>query len=156
MHQPCSRRKRHLSALGYLFVEALALCRAAGMVRLGRVALDGTSVRDNASTRKVMSYARMRETERVLAEEVWDLLADAESIDEAEDATWGENSRVDASPERLRRGETRLAKIREGKGALRAEAGQQTRQRAAAKPKAQRALVGAFLLALTFARYLAK
>jgi uncharacterized protein YabE (DUF348 family)/transposase len=144
-------RKRHLSALGYLFVEALALCRAAGMVRLGRVALDGTSVRDNASTRKVMSYARMRETERVLAEEVWDLLADAESIDEAEDATWGENSRVDASPERLRRGETRLAKIREGKGALRAEAGQQTRQRAAAKPKAQRALVGALLLALTFA-----
>jgi uncharacterized protein YabE (DUF348 family) len=99
----------------------------------------------------VMSYARMRETERVLAEEVWDLLADAESIDEAEDATWGENSRVDASPERLRRGETRLAKIREGKGALRAEAGQQTRQRAAAKPKAQRALVGALLLALTFA-----
>ena len=38
-------RKRHLSALGYLFVEALALCRAAGMVRLGRVALDGTRVR---------------------------------------------------------------------------------------------------------------
>ena len=109
-------RKRHLSALGYLFVEALALCRAAGMVRLGRVALDGTRVRDNASTRKVMSYVLMRETERVLAEEVWALLADAESIDEAEDAS-----------------------------------GRQIRQRAAAKSKAQRALVGAFLLALTFA-----
>ena len=50
-------RDRHLSALEYLFVEALALCRAAGMTRLGRVALDGTRVRDNASTRKVM---RMR------------------------------------------------------------------------------------------------
>ncbi len=82
-------RKRHLSALGYLFVEALALCRAAGMVRLGRVALDGTRVRDNAATRKGMSYARMRETERVLAEEVWALLADADSIDEAEDTTLG-------------------------------------------------------------------
>jgi uncharacterized protein YabE (DUF348 family)/transposase len=143
-------RKRHLSALGYLFVEALALCRAAGMVRLGRVALDGTRVRDNASTRKVMSYARMRETERVLAEEVWALLANAESIDEAEDATLGKNSRGDESPEHLRRRATRLAKIREGKG-LKAEAGQQIRQRAAAKPKAQRALVGAFLLALTCA-----
>ena len=43
-------RKRHLSALGHLFVEALALCQAAGMVRLGQVALDGTSVRDNAAT----------------------------------------------------------------------------------------------------------
>ena len=33
-------RKRHLSALGHLFVQALALCQAAGMVRLGRVALE--------------------------------------------------------------------------------------------------------------------
>ena len=38
-------RKRHLSALGHLFVQALALCQAAGIVRLGRVALDGTKVR---------------------------------------------------------------------------------------------------------------
>jgi uncharacterized protein YabE (DUF348 family)/transposase len=104
-------RKRHLSALGYLFVEAFSLCQAAGMVRLGRIALG--------------------ETERVLAEQVWALLADAESIDKAEDAT--------------------LAKLRTGKGALEAEAGQRIRQRAAPKPKAQRALLGAFLLALTFA-----
>ena len=34
-------RKRHLSALGHLFVQALALCQAAGMVRLGRVAWTG-------------------------------------------------------------------------------------------------------------------
>ena len=93
----------------------------------------------------------MSETERVFAEEVWALLADAESIDKAEDATLGKNSRGDESPEQLRRRETRLAEIREGKGALEAEAGQQVRQRAAAKSKAQRALVGAFLLALTFA-----
>ena len=38
-------RKRHLSALGHVFVQALALCQAAGMVSLGRVALDGTKVR---------------------------------------------------------------------------------------------------------------
>jgi resuscitation-promoting factor RpfB len=144
-------RKRHLSALGYLFVEALALCQAAGVLRLGRVALDRMRVRDNASTRKVISYARIPETERVLAEEVWALLADAESIDKAEDAVLGENSRGDESPEQLRRRETRLAKIREGKGTVGAEAGQQVRQRAAPKPKALRALVGAFLLALTCA-----
>ena len=54
-------RKRHLSALGDLFVQALALCQAAAMVRLGRVALDGTKVRANASKRKAMSHARMSE-----------------------------------------------------------------------------------------------
>jgi resuscitation-promoting factor RpfB len=144
-------RKRHLSALGYLFVEALALCQAAGTVRLGRVALDGTRVRDNASNPKVMSNPRMSEMERVLAEEVWALLADAESIDKAEDRTLGDNSRGDESPKQLRRREIRLAKIREGKGALEAGAGRWVRQRATPKPKAQRMLVGALLLALTFA-----
>jgi resuscitation-promoting factor RpfB len=145
-------RKRHLSALGYLFAEALALCQAAGMVRLGRVALHGTRVRDNASKCKVMRmrYAGMGETERVLAEEVWALLADAESIDKTEDATLGKDSRGDESPEQLRRRATRPAKIREGKGTLKVEAGQRVRQRAAPKPTALRVLVGAFLLALTF------
>ena len=47
-------RRRHLSALGHLFVQALALCQAAGMVRLGRVALDGTKLRANASRRKAL------------------------------------------------------------------------------------------------------
>jgi uncharacterized protein YabE (DUF348 family)/transposase len=168
-------RKRHLSALRHLFVQALALCEAAGMVRLRRVALDGTRMRAHASKRKAMSYARMSEKERVLAEEVSALLADAERIDKAEDATLGKNSRGDELPEQLQRREPRLAKIREAKAALEAEAGQQARERAARrphdsghddtaageaaaaagkatpKPKAQRALVGAFLLALTFA-----
>ncbi|MDQ1422182.1 MAG: hypothetical protein QOJ52_4144, partial [Acidimicrobiaceae bacterium] len=146
-------RKRHLSALRYLFVDALALCQAAGMLRLGRVALDGTRVRDDASTRKVMRirHAWMSETERVLAGEVWALLADAESIDMAEDATLGKNSRGDESPEQLRRRATQLAKIRKANGALKVEAAQQVRRLAAPKPKMLRALVGAFLLALTCA-----
>jgi uncharacterized protein YabE (DUF348 family)/transposase len=144
-------RNRHLSALGHLFVQALALCQTAGMVRLGGVALDGTRVRDNAAKRKTISYARMSEKERVLAEEVSALLADAERIDTAEDATLGKSSRGDESPKQLWRRETRLAKICGAKAALDAEAGQQVRQRAAPKPKTQRAVIGAFLLVLTFA-----
>ena len=106
-------RKRHLSALGHLFVQALALCRAAGMVRLGRVALDGTKVRANASKRKAMSYARMSEKERVLADEVSALLVQAERIDKADDARYGKTNRGDELPEQLRRRQTRLATIRE-------------------------------------------
>jgi hypothetical protein len=59
-------RRRHLSALGHLFVQALALCQAAGMVKLGRVALDGTKLRANASRREAMSYARMSVKEKIL------------------------------------------------------------------------------------------
>lgn len=127
-------RKRHLSALGHLFVQALSLCQAAGMVRLGRVALDGTKLRANASRRKAMSYARMSEKEKILAAEVSDLLAEAEAIDAAEDAQFGKNRRGDELPEELRRRETRLVKIREAKQALEEEARQ--RARAAAEARA--------------------
>lgn len=127
-------RKRHLSALGHLFVQALSLCQAAGMVALGRVALDGTKVRANASRRKAMSYARMSEKEKILAAEVSALLAEAEAIDAAEDARFGKDRRGDELPEELRRRETRLVKIRQAKEALEEQA--RERARAAAEAKA--------------------
>ncbi|MGO9154586.1 IS1182 family transposase [Mycobacterium sp.] len=125
-------RKRHLSALGHLFAQALALCQAAGMVRLGRVALDGTKVRANASKRKAMSYVRMSEKEKVLAAEVSALLAEAERIDQAEDKKFGKNRRGDELPEELRRRESRLAKIRQAKAALEEQARQRARAHAEA------------------------
>ncbi|UVO14915.1 IS1182 family transposase [Mycobacterium sp. SVM_VP21] len=128
-------RKRHLSALGHLFVQALALCQAAGMVSLGQVALDGTKVRANASKRKAMSYARMTEKEKVLADEVSALLADAERIDKDEDKKFGKNRRGDELPAELARRETRLAKIREAKAALEEEARQRAREQAEAKAR---------------------
>lgn len=125
-------RKRHLSALGHLFVQALALCQAAGMVSLGQVALDGTKVRANASRRKAMSYARMSDKEKVLADEVSALLADAERIDKAEDKKFGKNRRGDELPEELARRETRLEKIRQAKAALEDEARARAREQAEA------------------------
>ena len=121
-------RKRHLSALGHLFVAALALCQAAGMVSLGRVALDGTKLRANASKRKAMSYARMNEKEKVLAAEVSALLAEAERIDKAEDKQFGKNRRGDELPAELARRETRLAAIAAAKAALEAEAAEAARE----------------------------
>jgi hypothetical protein len=132
-------RRRHLAALGHLFVQALGLCQAAGMVRLGRVALDGTKLRANASRRKAMSYARMSQKEKILAQEVSDLLAKAEEIDRAEDAAFGKQARGDELPEELRRRETRLAKIREAKAALEEDA----RERAEAAARAKARLKGA-------------
>lgn len=123
-------RKRHLSALGHLFVAALALCQAAGMVSLGRVALDGTKLRANASKRKAMSYARMTEKEKILAAEVSALLAEAERIDKAEDKQFGKNRRGDELPAELARRETRLAAIQAAKAALEQEAADAAREEA--------------------------
>src|SRR5437762_2731681 len=70
-------RQRHLPALAGLFVQGLRLCQAAGLVKLGHVALDGTKVQANASKHKAMSYARMNESEHQLEREVRALLDQA-------------------------------------------------------------------------------
>jgi transposase len=131
-------RRRHLAALEGLFLESLRLCQAAGLVRLGRVALDGTKVKANASKHKAMSYGRMAEREAALEAEVARILAEAEAVDAAEDAAYGE-ARGDELPEALRRPETRLARIREARAALEAEARARSGDpEAVPDPKAQR------------------
>lgn len=125
-------RQRHLPALAALFVQVLQLCRAAGLVTLGHVALDGTKVKANASKHKAMSYARMGETQARLEREVADLLARAQAVDTAEDAQYGRGQRGDSLPAELARRESRLATIRAAKAALEQEAKEQATAAAAA------------------------
>src|SRR6266436_6252794 len=63
-------RKRNLRALAELFKQVLMLCRRAGLVGFGHVALDGTKIKANASKHKAMSYARMITAEAELATEI--------------------------------------------------------------------------------------
>src|SRR6202046_1788741 len=74
-------RKRHLKALGELFLQVLKLCETAGLVKLGHVALDGTKIKANASKHKAMSYERMKKREAELKAEVACMLAAAEAAD---------------------------------------------------------------------------
>ena len=52
-------RKDNLDALSGLFLQVLALCQQAGLVKLGHVALDGTKVKANASKHKPESTEGM-------------------------------------------------------------------------------------------------
>ena len=115
-------RKDHLAALTGLFLQVLALCQRAGLVKLGHVALDGTKVRANASKHKAMSYKRMKEQAAQLAAEVAELLRRAQEVDEEEDRRYGQDRRGDELPEELAFREGRLQKIREAMAALEAEA----------------------------------
>lgn len=115
-------RKRHSEALAALFVQGLRLCRQAGLVKLGRVAIDGTKIKANASKHKAMSYGRMRQKEAALEREVAELLRQAEAADRDDDQRYGADRRGDELPAELARRESRLAKIREAKAVLEAEA----------------------------------
>jgi transposase len=111
-------RKIHHQALQALFEQVLEMALKAGAMKLGRVALDGSKVKANASKHKAMSYGRMKEKETQLRKEVRALLKEADRIDSREDKLYGGDRRGDEFPEELRRRETRLAKIREAKRAL--------------------------------------
>jgi transposase len=111
-------RKRHLAALKGFFEQVLRLVRELGAPRVGRVAVDGSKVKANASKHKAMSYGRMRDKEKQLRDEVKHLLAQAEAADAAEDAAYGADRRGDELPAELQRRESRLKRIREAKRAL--------------------------------------
>jgi transposase len=130
-------RKLHLKALEELFQQMLRLTLETGMMKLGRVALDGSKVKGNASKHKAMSYGRMKETEKRLREEIRKLLKQAEAADKEEDSRYGRDRRGDELPEELQRRETRIARIREAKRALEERAREQAKSKGKDPEEAQ-------------------
>lgn len=113
-------RRAHLTEFAALFVQIVQLAREAGLVTLGRVGIDGTKVKANASKHKAMSYRRMSERERALKTEIEALAHRAEAEDEAEDDQYGADRRGDELPQELARREQRLETIRAAKARLEA------------------------------------
>lgn len=110
-------RTRHLKHLQPLFLEVLVLCREAGLLKVGRLSLDGTKIKANASRNKAMSYDRMGPEAERLQQEIEALLTQANDADANDDDQFGDLA-DDELPDELRRRESRLAKILEAKEAL--------------------------------------
>jgi len=134
-----SFRQRHLTSLAGLFVEALRLCREAGLVKLGHVALDGTKIWAQASRRQNVKGQQVAEQEQALAERVEQMLGEAVRVDAEEDARYGKGQRGDVLPAALATAEKRLAKLRQIKArmeeAARQQAAELERERAEAGGK---------------------
>src|SRR6056300_1293 len=111
-------RKVHLKALAGLFVDVLQLCQKAGLASLGHISLDGTKVKANASKHKAMSYDRMDKTIQQLEAEVKQLLEEAQTVDENEDAHYGKGKRIEEIPKELQRRQERIAKIKAAKQSI--------------------------------------
>jgi transposase len=114
-------RKIHAAAFRPLFLEVLRLAGELGMVKLGNLSTDGTKMRANASRHKAMSYGYMKKEINRLEAEIDQLLKHAEELDAEQDAALG-SRRGDELPDELKRREQRLAKIKEAKARLEAQA----------------------------------
>ncbi len=88
-------RKDHLATLESLFIDVLKLCQAAGLAKMGRVALDGRKVAGNAALEQ-------NRTKEAIEKEVARILAEAERVDAEEDEKYGPDRRGDELPEELR------------------------------------------------------
>lgn len=111
----CRFRAEHEEALERLFVQVLGLCRAAGLVQLGVVALDGTKVAANAALDANRSYDSLQA-------EVRRILEEAKAVDAEEDARYGSERRGDELPAGLGRRADRLKRLQEAKERLQREA----------------------------------
>ena len=107
-------RRRHQDAIGEVFVQVLALCAEAGLVRVGVIAIDGTKIAANASRDCGRSYVSIVE----------ELLASAEQADRDEDERHGED-RGDEPPAGLRSRDERRHALAQAKARLEAEREQQ-------------------------------
>jgi transposase len=130
-------RKIHLQTLEGFFEQVLRIALEAGAMKVGRVALDGTKIKANASKHKAMSYERMQEQQKAIRGQVKALLAQAEAADAEEDARYGKDQRGDELPEELQRRETRLKRIREAKQALEQRAREQAEAEGKSAAEAQ-------------------
>jgi transposase len=125
-------RAENEEPLAGLFTQVLALCAAAGMVRVGLVAVDGTKLAADAAGTRNMTDERL---ERAIRAEVARILGEAAALDQAEDERF-EEAQGDELPAELAQRSTRLARLREAKARL---AAAQAERDAQADAKAARA-----------------
>jgi len=123
-HSTISRfRKDNEPYLKSLFLEVLRLCAGAGLVKLGKVSLDGTKIKAGAS---LAANRRLKHLEQ----EVEKMLSEAQAKDAEEDKTFGPDNRGDELPEDLRDRNSRLNRLKACKERLEREKAQarQTQQ----------------------------
>jgi hypothetical protein len=95
------------------------MCQKAGLVKLGKIAIDGTKIKANASIRKTKDYdAIVKELRKIVKE----ILGNARKTDNNEDKKYGENKRGDELPEKLRNARNRLKELENIKKEMESEA----------------------------------
>jgi transposase len=121
-HTTISRfRKDNELQLKTLFLEILRLCADAGLVKLGKVSLDGTKIKADASL-------AANRTLKHLEQEIDKMLSEAAAKDAEEDKAFGIDKRGDEMPEDLRNRESRINRLKACKERLEQEKAEAEKQ----------------------------
>lgn len=115
-------RKRFLDELSNLFLQILSIAQEMGVLKVGKVSLDGTKVKANASKHKALSYAHAIKLQEQLEAEVKTLLEKAKTADSEDD-----NDGM-SIPDEIARREDKLAVIKAAKEKLEQRAKERHKQ----------------------------
>lgn len=121
-HTTISRfRKDNQLHLKKLFLEILRLCAESGLVKLGKVSLDGTKIKANAS---LSANRKLKH----LKQEIDKMLSEAEAKDAEEDKAYGVDKRGDEMPDDLRDRKSRISRLKACKERLEQEKAEAQKQ----------------------------
>jgi transposase len=110
-------RKIHGEFFQDCFKQTVKLAMELKLASLGHISLDGSKFKANTSKHKAMSYARLKEKEQALCEEIEALIEQAKRCDQEEDQAYRDKTGYEL-PDDLQFKQKRLAKIKAAKQAL--------------------------------------
>jgi len=125
MQQPnfrtiCRFRSTHLDSFKEIFAQVVTLCKELGMLGDGKVSLDGTKVKANASVRQSKDEKALDKEIAKIREEIDKILDESIRIDKEEDEKYGDSTPYEM-PKELVNKTKRLEKIEAAKKKLEEE-----------------------------------
>ena len=104
-------RKNHFDILKDIFKQVVKLCYQLEMISFGTISLDGTKIRANASTRRIVKKDKLEQLMDKLDEEIEQILEEADEVDTQEDEEYGEFNDGTEVPDNLKTTEGRKQTI---------------------------------------------
>lgn len=111
-------RKNNLSELEKYFVDILKYCNELGLLKMGKIAIDGSKFRANASGRRSKTLSGYEKWEQRLREEIKELNKKAEAVDREENNRLKEKTAETTIPKEIRKREKLIERIEEAKTEL--------------------------------------
>jgi len=111
-------RKDNIDLLHGFFVQIVRVCREMGMVSVGRIAIDSTKLKANASYRRTKRVEDLDEEIEAIDQEIASILRECEEIDRQEDEQMGEDQSIYEVIPELRDRQKRRGRLQRAKEKL--------------------------------------
>jgi len=111
-------RKDKLVDVKQTFVEVLGLCRLLGMIRIGKVTIDGTKFRSDSNGNKMQYRKTLNKRKESIAEQVDDIFRAADEIDREKEKLYGDSTEHRIKGLNLNQVARQLAKLKKRKASL--------------------------------------